>query len=436
MRFRYRSEEEMKDSGVEWIGKIPRDWNKGTLRWYLSCKSGDFISNTVLEKDEKSIPVIGGNGVMGYCDKYNVKNTVLAVGRVGALCGNVHLIDYPCWITDNSLIIHSISKKIYINYLHRMLRILNLNSFSTSTAQPLITGETIKKRFICIPTLHEQEKIANFLDAKTAQFDTIISKKEALIQTLEEAKKSLISEVVTGKVKVVKTSDGYELVEREKEEMKDSGVEWLGDIPKEWDVSKVKYNTYVKGRIGWQGLKADEFIENGPYLVTGTNFNSGSVEWSKCYHISKERFEEAPEIQLKNNDLLITKDGTIGKLAIVEGCPEYAILNSGIFVTRCINNKYITKYMYYLLSSEAFKTYIELTSIGSTIQHLYQYTFVNFIYTLPSIDEQNIIVDILNRRTEKMDKLINKIILEIKKLKEAKQSLISEAVTGKIEILD
>ena len=89
----------------------------------------------------------------------------------------------------------------------------------------------------------KQEKIANFLDEKTSQFDLIISKKEKLIERLEEAKKSLISEVVTGKVKVVKTDDGYELIKRSSEEMKDSGVEWLGEIPKDWEVKKL--NIYL-----------------------------------------------------------------------------------------------------------------------------------------------------------------------------------------------
>ena len=112
MRYRYRTDEEMKDSGVEWIGKIPKDWEVSKLRWYLRCKSGDFITNITNKEnmfiEDAMIPVIGGNGIMGYGKEFNVKENVLAIGRVGALCGNVHFIDYPCWITDNSLIVNSI----------------------------------------------------------------------------------------------------------------------------------------------------------------------------------------------------------------------------------------------------------------------------------------------------------------------------------------
>ena len=80
---------------------------------------------------------------------------------------------------------------------------------------------------------------------------------------------------------------------------KDSGVEWIGKIPEEWEVSKIKFTTYVKGRIGWQGLRADEFIDEGPYLVTGTDFIDGLVNWDSCYHISMARYNEAPPIQLR-----------------------------------------------------------------------------------------------------------------------------------------
>ena len=111
--------------------------------------------------------------------------------------------------------------------------------------------------------MKEQEKIANFLDEKASQFDLIISKKEKLIERLEEAKKSLISEVVTGKVKVVKNDDGYELVKRNNEEMKDSGVEWLGEIPKDWEVKKLKYITDVKGRIGFRGYTKEDLVDEG-----------------------------------------------------------------------------------------------------------------------------------------------------------------------------
>lgn len=97
---------------------------------------------------------------------------------------------------------------------------------------------------------------------------------------------------------------------------KDSGVEWLGKVPEHWEVWKIKHSTYVKGRIGWKGLTSNDFLDEGAYLVTGTDFVDGKVNWETCYHVSYERFDEDPYIQLKEKDILITKDGTIGKIAI------------------------------------------------------------------------------------------------------------------------
>ena len=123
-------------------------------------------------------------------------------------------------------------------------------------------------------------------------------------------------------------------------------------------------------------------------------------------------------------------------MAIVEKCPKEAILNSGIFVTRTKNNKYRTKYLYYLLLSEVFNKYIMLTLIGSTILHLYQETFINFNYTIPKINEQTKIINFLDHKTAQFDLIITKKELLIKKLEEAKKSLISEVVTGKVKIVD
>lgn len=136
--------------------------------------------------------------------------------------------------------------------------------------------------------------------------------------------------------------------------MKDSGVEWIGEIPEEWEVIKMKHFSYMKGRIGWQGLKAEEFIDEGPYLVTGTDFQNGKVNWETAYHISEARYDEAPEIQLRVGDLLVTKDGTVGKLAMIDSLPDLASLNSHLLLIRPLFQKYLTKYLYYVLSSVVF----------------------------------------------------------------------------------
>lgn len=208
---------------------------------------------------------------------------------------------------------------------------------------------------------------------------------------------------------------------------RETNIHWIGEIPKHWKTTKIKYTTYVKGRIGWQGLKSDEFIEEGPYLVTGTDFVEGKVKWDSCYHISEERYNEAPPIQLKEDDLLITKDGTIGKVAIVKDLPYKAILNSGIFVTR--SEKYLVEYMYWILNSPIFDKYIKYFETGSTIKHLYQETFENFSYPLPPKSEQTSIVEYLKDKIGIIDNLITKKIKIIDLLEQQRQSIITEAVT-------
>jgi type I restriction enzyme S subunit len=210
---------------------------------------------------------------------------------------------------------------------------------------------------------------------------------------------------------------------------KASGVEWLGDVPIDWALSKVKYDSYVKARVGWHGLKSDEFTDVGPYLVTGSDFKNRTVEWASCYHCTNERFEQDKYIQLEEGDLLITKDGTIGKLILVEGLPGKATLNSGIFVVRPLQQKYSTRFYFWIMQSSVFHEFIGLNKTGSTIIHLYQETFENLPYALPPLAEQTKIARFLDHETARIDALIEEQQRLIELLKEKRQAVISHAVT-------
>ena len=209
----------------------------------------------------------------------------------------------------------------------------------------------------------------------------------------------------------------------------ESGIEWIGNIPSHWDINKVRRNTYVKGRIGWKGLKSDEFLDEGCFLITGTDFKRGKIDWENTYHISKERYEEDPYIILKNNDVLITKDGTIGKIAFIDYLPGPSTLNSGIFVTRPLNDEYLSLYYYWILNSPIFNNFVEYESNGSTIQHLYQNVFEDFKFPIPPLSEQNQISKFLDHKTQLIDTLIQKTEQKIELLKEKRTSLINHCVT-------
>jgi type I restriction enzyme, S subunit len=212
-------------------------------------------------------------------------------------------------------------------------------------------------------------------------------------------------------------------------EYKDSGVALIGTYPTDWKLTRVKFESYVKARVGWHGLKSDDFTEEGPYLITGSDFKGPEIQWEACYHCDLLRYEQDPYIQLVEEDLLITKDGTIGKVALVRGLNGKATLNSGVFVVRPSRSNYTTKYYFWLLQSKIFDDFVDFNKTGSTIVHLYQDTFVNFKYAMPNLLEQHKIASFLDHETAKIDALIEKQRRLIELLKEKRQAVISHAVT-------
>ena len=160
----------------------------------------------------------------------------------------------------------------------------------------------------------------------------------------------------------------------------------------------------LRARIGWQGLRSDEFKTEGPYLVTGVDFHNGRVNWDDCYHVTEERYAQDKGIQLHEHDLLITKDGTIGKTAVVVDCPEKATLNSGVFVVRAINNEVVPEFLHYVLHSHWFDLFVRNMLTGSTIKHLNQEKFYKFSFEAPDVPTQKKIVEVL----ESIDAVIDK----------------------------
>lgn len=209
---------------------------------------------------------------------------------------------------------------------------------------------------------------------------------------------------------------------------KDSGIEWIGEIPNEWDVNKIKYTSTLHGRIGWQGLTSEEYIDEGPYLITGTDFQNGEIDWDSCVHISEERWAQADKIQIKDGDLLITKDGTVGKTAIVTNLNDKASLNSGVLLINLQTHS--KKYLYWLLNSKVFWEWFDITNSGnSTILHLYQKDFDNFSFPIPPLQEQAAIANFLDKKSAEIDAIIGKITHQIQTLKDYRHSLITETVT-------
>lgn len=433
---------EMKDSGVEWIGKIPSDWKHVLLKYVCKFKTGGTPKNKegidfdgeypwITPNDfNESLHIRESKQKISHESVISNRYSLFPAGSTLLVCiasvGKVGIIEQDSYSNQQITALKPLSKIVPKFLMYATVACSDVITFkASSNVVPIINTKTLGTIAIPIPTLTVQTKIADFLDQKCSEIDALTSDIQTQIDTLEEYKKSVITEAVT------KGLDPNV-------EMKDSGIEWIGKIPKSWPVIRLKYSSWLKGRIGWHGLRTDEFIEDEqkPYLITGTDFDNGYINWNTCVHISEERYMQDLAIHIKENDLLITKDGTIGKVAVAKNCPEKVSLNSGVFIIRNTRNyKYNDRYMYYLIQSEQFCKWFELSNSGnSTIRHLNQEKFYNFAFTYPAITEQTKIADFLDQKCLEIDQTISEKQQQLETLAEYKKSLIYEYVTGKREV--
>ena len=212
--------------------------------------------------------------------------------------------------------------------------------------------------------------------------------------------------------------------------MRNSGIEWIGDVPALWEFKRLKYTSTLAGRIGWQGLTSEEYRTEGVYLVTGTDFKDGRIDWGSCVRVSEARWAEATQVQLEEVDLLITKDGTVGKVARCIDLPDKASLNSGVMVIRH-KVPMSTYFLYWVLQSPVFSGWFSDVNAGaSTISHLYQADFYNFGFFIPpTVQEQEQVASLLDVETAKIDQAMSLLRRELETLEQFKKSVIHEAVT-------
>lgn len=199
----------------------------------------------------------------------------------------------------------------------------------------------------------------------------------------------------------------------------------------------MKFNTvklgeylYIKGRIGWKGLKKKEYLDKSDFrIINGESLTENGIDWSKAGYISKERYDESPEIMLQPDDILISKDGTIGKIGYIDSLNTPTTVASGIFVIRNQKPKIInTRFIYHFFCSKYFKNFITMRTEGSVIPHLYQKDFVDLDFPLPELNVQDKIVGILDAICNKID--LNKSINE--NLERQLRSIFTELFAEKI----
>lgn len=427
-----------KDSGVEWIGEVPNHWEimplkfTGTFGNGLTYSPKDVVDNGILVLRSSNIQ----NSSLSFEDNVYVSNVskvllvqkgdVIICSRNGsaALVGKSAFIDKDINATFGAFMMRYIPKinKKYGFYLFQTAIGRYKGYFATTTINQL-TKSTIGEMKVPLANTEEQNAMVTYLDKKCSEIDKVISAQQKSIALLLELKQSVITHAVTKGL-------------NPNVEMKDSGVEWIDKIPSNWNIVRLKNDCSLKGRIGWNGLRSEEFEkESYAYLVTGQDFVSSDIDWSKCYQINKKRYDEDPCIQLENGDLLITKDGTIGKIAKVSNMDKPACLNSGIFVLKQKTRKeFVQGYLYWSLYSDLLKEFNSYTSTGTTILHLYQNVFENMPLVVPPKKEQQEISDYLDKKTKAIDLSLSKAQHQVELLQEYKQSLITEVVTGKRKV--
>ena len=276
--------------------------------------------------------------------------------------------------------------------------------YTAKSSVDSVRRQMIAGMVIPLPSIEEQQKIVGIL----SDIDTLITNLQKLIRKKKDIRQGTMQMLLTGK----KRLDGFS-----------------GD----WVKINLAKNSKLKARIGWQGLTTAEYLDEGySYLITGTDFKDGRINWNGCHYVNYDRYVQDPNIQVSNGDLLLTKDGTIGKVAYISDLNRPATLNSGVFVVKPITDAYTAHFMFYVLKSSVFKDFLQQLSAGSTINHLYQKDLVKFdLYVPPTTEEQEAITVILFD----MDLDIYKLEEKLSKYQKIKQGMMEELLTGKVRLV-
>lgn len=418
------------------LGMIPQDWEVeelGTVAKVEMCRR--IFKNETLNVGDIPFYKIGtfGGEADAYIsrqlfEEYKSKYPYPKIGDVlisaAGTIGRVVIFDgEEAYYQDSNIVWLNINKaKISNSFLYYFYQYTEWNSLEGSTIKRLYNNDLLSKKIAIPKSTTEQTAIATAL----SDTDELISSLQTLIVKKKAIKLSAMQNLLSGKIRLpefAQRPDGSPKTTRQTE---------LGCVPEDWKIGTIGKDCVLKARIGWQSLRTDEYLENGEYgLITGTDFNNGLVNWKTCSFVSEWRYKQDTNIQLKVKDVLITKDGTIGKLGYINELPFSATLNSGIYVVRPKNSNLIEPmFLFYLFSSEYFNNFISVISAGSTITHLYQKDFVNFQFPLPSKTEQTVISQLLSD----MDAEIEALEGRLKKTQALKQGMMQALLTGKIRL--
>lgn len=401
---------EMRNSGVQWIGEIPKEWKVVQLKRNSRVVSGKEIPVELDATDSNAIPVYGSGGIFKYTDRAQYNGEVVMFGRKGTI-GKPQYVNDKFWAVDTMyFLVHDV-KKLYPKYNYYQLSAFNWDFYITQTALPSIVAIEILNGKFPLPPLSEQKAIADFLDAKCGEIDGLLSDLDAEVKTLAEYKKSLIAETVTRGL-------------NPNVPMKSSGIPWADTIPAHWNVHPVY--SYFSERIHKNFFGSEQnllSLSYGKIIRKDINAFGGLLPASyNTYNIV-----ESGDIVIRPTDLQNDKRSLRTGLVT-----EHGIITSAYIALKPNDNIYSPYYHYLLHSYDVKKVFYNM---GNGVRQGLNYgEFSRLKLIEPPLSEQQAIADFLDTKCAAIDQAIMDKTTQIETLKVYKSSLIYEYVTGKKQV--
>ena len=401
-----------------WIDRIPSHWSLKRISYIALLKSGDSIVSEKIEA-EGDYPVYGGNGHRGYSKDYNHDGSYILIGRQGALCGNVNYGFGKFWASEHAVVVYP-SVDVDLKWFGETLRAMNLNQYNISAAQPGLAISNLTCLKTPFPEVIEQQKITNFLDHETAKIDTLIEKQQQLIKLLKEKRQAVISHAVTKGL-------------NPDVPMRDSGVEWLGEVPEHWGVGNLMY---VLSAIGDVDHYMPESVDQGiPYVMTGDLKElTSNISFDSCKQVSQnDYFKLSKKIKSSKGDVIMARYATIGTASYIDVDTNFLVSYSCVTIKPDLA-KVIGLYLFYYFKSDAFIQGIQNQVNTNTQGNVGVNDLKKVKVAIPPLTEQHKLIDSIQSTIAELDKISARSVTAIKLMQERRIALISAAVTGKIDV--
>ena len=416
---------EMKDSGIEWIGEIPSSWQILRVKDLFNITRGRVISVLDLDEDGE-YPVYSSqtenNGCFGYLKSYDYSKPAITWTTDGAKAGTVFYREGKYNCTNVCGILQPKIKILNLPFLtYAIACVAAENKRYDINGYKIMSNEMANIHF-AYPSSSEQKKIADFLDKKCSEIDSLYADIQTQIETLEEYKKSVITEAVT------KGLDPNV-------EMKDSGVEWIEKIPINWKISHVKFVAdFYNGDRSKNYPSGGDIVDIGIYFLTANNIHDLEVDVSceNSKFITPEKYSRLGGAKIKVNDLIFCLRGSgVGNCAINKSLHCGTVASSLVAIRP---KKIIPTYLNYIMNSPIATIQTKGLMNGSCAANLSVENVARYYFTEPPIVEQHKIADFLDQKCSEIDQTISEKKQQLETLAEYKKSLIYECVTGKKEI--